>query len=317
MQNPIKRFEANVNGRDFVIGDLHGSYEVFLKLLEHLEFDPEVDRMFSVGDLVDRGEDSLNCLRLLKEPWFHCVLANHEQMMVDAFDGGYIGQFWFRNGGGWGLQLYKDFIDFKRDSHKPDGFQLPPEGIEFQELLQAVRELPMLITVDMQDGSKTHIIHAEFPPGHITDSDLSSPEKLMELATVQSRDGDFLTWGRHKFYNFYMTDLGNHSKNIRIVKNQYRDHEVNTKLSRIISGHTIVQRPLTILGQTNIDTQAYGGYPDSHGSMKSWCGLTCIELNKWSFTKTSMKGTVSTAPIVINTSDFNSFKEENENRQPT
>lgn len=312
MQNPIQAYEVNLKGRDFVIGDLHGSFQLFIKLLEDIKFDAEIDRMFSVSDLVDRGEDSLNCLRLYKEPWFHSVLANHEQMMLECFDGGYMGQFWFRNGGGWGLEHYKNWIDYNRDKHLDvGGFKLPPETVEFMELLGIVRELPFIMTIGLQDGSKCHVIHAELPPGHIiTDSDLSSPKKVMELATVQSHDGDFMIWGRHKFMPFYKTDLSNRAKNIRVVKNMFKGHVKNDKLSKIISGHTIIQHPMTILGQTNIDTQAYGAYPDSHGSMKNWCALTCLELNEWRFYQCTMKEFRTVSPIVINTSDLNSFKEK-------
>lgn len=312
MQNPIQTYEVNSKGRDFVIGDLHGSFQLFIKLLEDIKFDAEVDRMFSVGDLVDRGEDSLNCLRLYNEPWFHSVIANHEQMMAECFDGGYMGQFWFRNGGEWGFEHYKNWTNYQRDKHlEADGFQLSPETIEFIGLLDIVHELPFIMTINLRDGSKCHVIHAELPPSHIiTDEDLASPAKVRELATVQSHDGDFFVWGRHKFYSFYKTDLSNIAKNIRIVRNIFKDHQVNDKLSKIISGHTILQRPMTILGQTNIDTCAYDAYPDSHGSMRNWCALTCLELNEWRFHQCTMKEFRTVDPLIINTSDLNSLKEE-------
>ena len=82
MKNPLKTFEANTSGRDFVVGDLHGSYSAFQNLLKGLDFDKTVDRMFSVGDLVDRGPDSVSCLSLIQEPWFNAVLANHEVAMI-------------------------------------------------------------------------------------------------------------------------------------------------------------------------------------------------------------------------------------------
>ena len=312
MKNPIKVFEANLKGRDFVIGDLHGSYEVFLNLLENISFDDQKDRMFSVGDLVDRGPDSLNCLRLLREPWFHCVLSNHEQMMIEAFDGGYMGRFWFQNGGQWGMPFFEEWQDQKQNKRLGIAeLKFSPETQEFMELLQLVRELPLLITVEMKNQSKTHIIHAELPPNHrLTDSDLSCPDKLMKAATEQSHDGDFILWGRHKFMSFYKADLSNAAKNIRIVKNTYPNYVKNDKLSRIISGHTIVQRALTILGQTNIDTQAYGSYPNNYDSAKKWCGLTCIELNEWKFTRATPTEYHHVTSIVINTSDINKFKEE-------
>lgn len=63
-------FKENTNGRDFVVGDLHGCFKEFVEKLKEINFDYSTDRMFSVGDLIDRGEDSIKCLRLIKTPWF-------------------------------------------------------------------------------------------------------------------------------------------------------------------------------------------------------------------------------------------------------
>ena len=73
---------ANGGGRDFVVGDLHGHRRLFEFELEHLGFDPACDRVFSVGDLVDRGPHALETLRLIEEPWFHAVLGNHELALL-------------------------------------------------------------------------------------------------------------------------------------------------------------------------------------------------------------------------------------------
>ena len=48
--------------------------------MELIGFDKTKDRMFSVGDLPDRGIDSYGTLQLLNESWFYPVLGNHEQM---------------------------------------------------------------------------------------------------------------------------------------------------------------------------------------------------------------------------------------------
>lgn len=68
----------NTSGRDFVVGDLHGQRRELERQLEVARFDIRRDRLFSVGDLVDRGPDSLETLALIAEPWFHSVLGNHE-----------------------------------------------------------------------------------------------------------------------------------------------------------------------------------------------------------------------------------------------
>jgi len=51
----IKRHPCNHQGRDFVIGDLHGCLPLLHRLLDHVRFDPAGDRVFSTGDLIDRG----------------------------------------------------------------------------------------------------------------------------------------------------------------------------------------------------------------------------------------------------------------------
>jgi len=66
-----------------VVGDLHGHRHLFEQELELRGFDPRRDRVFSVGDLVNRGPDSLGTLSLIEEPWFHAVLGNHDLMLLN------------------------------------------------------------------------------------------------------------------------------------------------------------------------------------------------------------------------------------------
>jgi serine/threonine protein phosphatase 1 len=77
------RLAANRAGRDFVVGDLHGQRALLEQALRAVAFDPRHDRVLSVGDLVDRGPDSIGTLALLEEPWFHAVLGNHELMLLN------------------------------------------------------------------------------------------------------------------------------------------------------------------------------------------------------------------------------------------
>lgn len=82
IRNKIVRHEANMTGRDFVVGDLHGCVEHLRVLLRHVGFDESADRLFSVGDLVDRGPDTPGSLELLKAPWFYPVMGNHDAMLL-------------------------------------------------------------------------------------------------------------------------------------------------------------------------------------------------------------------------------------------
>lgn len=71
------------------MGDLHGHRLLLERELERLAFDPVHDRVLSVGDLIDRGLESLATLALIEEPWFHAVLGNHELMLLNFL--GYYG----------------------------------------------------------------------------------------------------------------------------------------------------------------------------------------------------------------------------------
>jgi serine/threonine protein phosphatase 1 len=82
---PIQLHAANTLGKDYVIGDLHGCFGLLQRLMAEVNFNYANDRVFSVGDIIDRGPESFRCLELLAEPWFFAVQGNHELMMQEFF----------------------------------------------------------------------------------------------------------------------------------------------------------------------------------------------------------------------------------------
>lgn len=93
-------FEENTKGTDYVVGDLHGHYTTLMKSLKKIGFDKKKDRLFCVGDLMDRGKQNIACAMLLKEDWFFCCAGNHEFMFIDAISDYEVGLF-INNGGMW------------------------------------------------------------------------------------------------------------------------------------------------------------------------------------------------------------------------
>ncbi len=68
----------------WAIGDLQGCFDVTQRLLERIRFDPAQDRLWFCGDLVNRGGQSIETLRLvhsLREV-SHVVLGNHDLSLL-------------------------------------------------------------------------------------------------------------------------------------------------------------------------------------------------------------------------------------------
>ena len=66
--------------RTFAVGDIQGCLEPLQRLLDDVNFDPAQDQLWCVGDLVNRGPDSLGTLLFLHGIRKSCkiVLGNHD-----------------------------------------------------------------------------------------------------------------------------------------------------------------------------------------------------------------------------------------------
>lgn len=66
-------------GRNLILGDVHGRIKALSDVLGKMDFNPDEDTLYAVGDYIDRGESSLSVLRYLSSlPHFKGVIGNHD-----------------------------------------------------------------------------------------------------------------------------------------------------------------------------------------------------------------------------------------------
>ncbi len=112
--------------RIYAIGDIHGCYELFhrlmAKIIAHWESSPLTMKRVDVlllGDVIDRGPDSARCLNLLHglttTAHVRLLKGNHEDLLLKSLAGNSIAQnIWLENGG-------SDFLaSFGIEKPRPD-----------------------------------------------------------------------------------------------------------------------------------------------------------------------------------------------------
>lgn len=177
MKHLIHTYNQPDIGRLFVVGDIHGCYDLLMAELDKVQFDFEHDWLVSVGDLVDRGPQCVQCVALLKEPWFRAVRGNHEQMCMDGF---------------------ADAAYALRHSDETNGgrwfYQLPCE--QRADIVRQFEALPLVIEITFK-GRKYGFVHAQ-----VDDSNNWEQFKQDVLQDKESRFGrtatDLAIWGRER-----------------------------------------------------------------------------------------------------------------------
>ncbi|MCP5137844.1 MAG: metallophosphoesterase [Gammaproteobacteria bacterium] len=189
----VKRFAVNEVGIDFVVGDIHGEFVKLNEALDRVGFDPDKDRLFSVGDLIDRGPDSVAALDWMAEPWFHAVLGNHEEMALVAPHKPEMMRSWItENGGSWWLELSAD------------------QQKRFTELFKA---MPLAIEVATPVG-RVGIVHADVPPN------VSWPELLVRINAGDNKTRQYLLWSRNRATRRF----GGYRKAVAGIKHVFTGH---------------------------------------------------------------------------------------------
>ena len=290
---------ANLQGRDFIVGDLHGHPDVLRGLMDHVAFDYDTDRLFSVGDLVDRGPNSAGALDLLDAPWFYPVLGNHDAMLLATLNLGHLREMrreeaqrtaayadLFARNGGWDW-----FRPYRMDEEPCERWR------------SALSQMPLVRIVDAENTASVgrfQVLHAELAAERedgvaVCWNDATLAEdthpRWQEPHQVIGYDAtgtweDHLLWGRSLRYAL--------SHEIPIVP---------AALSRTYVGHTITPpregRLLQVAGHVFLDTGA--AHLDQAERYRDQ-GLTLFchqEQQGWMATATDMESvTLGNAPAL-------------------
>lgn len=118
----------------YIIPDIHGCYLTLKLLVESKLQVSKNDRLYFLGDYIDRGPSSaevLDYLIRLKDDGY-CVSfikGNHEQMLLDAIVDRNSVNAWFLNSGFSTIESYRSIYDSKSDSNFID--IIPKNHLEF------------------------------------------------------------------------------------------------------------------------------------------------------------------------------------------
>lgn len=125
----------------YVIGDLQGCFDELQGLLRQINYQPQQDYLWFVGDIVNRGPKSLECLRFVKKTneagRGDIVLGNHDFHLLAAYAG---------------LEKFKS---------KSDTIQPILEADDADELIEWLRQQPLMVTHPVYN---VVMMHAGIPP---------------------------------------------------------------------------------------------------------------------------------------------------------
>ncbi|GBC02968.1 hypothetical protein RclHR1_04910001 [Rhizophagus clarus] len=79
----INKLEPPLSQKNLIfIGDVHGSYDELLMLINKINYDPLKDHLIFVGDLIAKGPKSTEVVQLIRSLGASCVRGNHDDKVL-------------------------------------------------------------------------------------------------------------------------------------------------------------------------------------------------------------------------------------------
>lgn len=178
----------------YAVGDLQGCLAPLQQLLEQVSFDPARDRLWLVGDLINRGPDSLETLRFLyrMRDALTIVLGNHDLHFLATV---------------W----YRDFLK------KHDTLQEILDAPDCDELVSWLRQ-QKLAHYDPQFN--TLLVHAGVPPQWSLQQALDRAGEVEAVLRDDRRIGDFFLNMYGNKPKLWQDELAGHER-LRVITNYF------------------------------------------------------------------------------------------------
>lgn len=178
----IENFDENIFDKIYVFGDLHGNYDLFIKMLEKIKFTKD-DLIVILGDSCDRGKKTADLYYKYKELMengytIKHILGNHEIMM---YKGGFcndigVKRIWRLSGGKNTELSFRKYPKFKSVWYGLDG----EESLKW--LKEWLEKMPHILI------SQSYIfVHAGYD------------------GRVVEQNEDFVLWSRENFGDYNTT----------------------------------------------------------------------------------------------------------------
>lgn len=205
----VRTLPLNTQGTDYVVGDIHGCFDLVDQALARLGFAPDQDRLLCVGDLIDRGPQSAQVDAFLARPYVYAVRGNHEDELLAMYEYD---------------PALVDEIDIDAFPSATQNALLNPMGTMWwlavdrdkrRTILESFLKLPLAIEVSTPRGL-VGLIHADIPNG------MSWPAFTQALRSGDASVSETALWGRTRAHR--------------------DDHQGVAGVGRVFCGHTPHER---------------------------------------------------------------------------
>lgn len=179
-----------MEGKTYVLSDIHGNFEVFKRMLEKIQFNDN-DRLYILGDICDRGPESLAIyFYIQKFKNITLLKGNHEYMMQEALksavkhnDFDYPSmefKLWSQNGGEKTIENVRHYLHKSGLNHLD--YTIVRSAF-LKNLYTYLEKLPLYLEITVNDKDYV-LVHAGIDPE----------------ATLPEQEEDTLLWIRDYFF---------------------------------------------------------------------------------------------------------------------